>query len=70
MTIDELLTICKHWSSLGSAIQEQVESAVGMDLNAANYNPNASRYIIEFLEATADFVDEDVWELIDYVEES
>lgn len=67
MTLNELIAICKSWSALGNAITEQIESTVDRDLNDDTYNPNAAHYIERFLMEAEAFVDEDVWDLMEYL---
>ena len=66
MEIREILEICKTYSRLGSALQEQLDAAVEMDLNAKNYNPAAERYLVDFLEQLYDYAD-DSEDVIEYI---
>jgi len=59
MDLQSVLNICKAWTKLGWSIQEQAETVLqGNDLNVlveeGSLNPNALRYIREFLEVVED----------------
>ena len=70
---EQIMEVARQYSRLGSALQEQVESALSLDLNENNFNPSAHDYVNRFLNELLDAVPEDesypVEEALEYLDE-
>jgi hypothetical protein len=79
LTTSEVMDLCRSYADMGAALTEQVDSALEMDLNDANFNPNAFddvggflqmlQYVMECAGADTSTVDEALENLYEYMEE-
>lgn len=53
MRIEELLEICRNYAYLGEPVSSQLHDLVENDESMDEQNPNALRYIADFLDDTA-----------------
>lgn len=71
MDHETLLRLCKIYASMGDALTEQLHSALDLNLNKNNYNPNAEPYLLDFLYELEEIVNYDppVRRAIEHIQE-
>lgn len=69
MTLEELINLCKSYTSLGWAIQEQLDSVIEDDMTEDNINENALGYIEGWLQDVDGLIGENLDPYFERMEE-
>jgi len=69
--IQQIMEFAREYARLGSALQEQFDTVLALNINDNNFNTNAARYLTPLLEQLYDIcegVDEPVYEIEQAIE--